>query len=267
MNKDPSFDATQLGRLLEEYVKVPKKYELLWEKYKNLDLKNKTAAEYCMHGFLRRFETLKRCIENIYTICPPKRSDKLFGNDLLDVTINLQTFIFNVFGCLDNLAWIWVNEKQLKNKKGRLLSGKAVGLMSAEHNKIVRESFSQSFQNYLDSSTPWYDEYLKSYRHALAHRIPLYIPPFCLNPEEAKQYEMLEEQKFEAIRQNNLQLLSQINEKQDRLGKFVPLTRHSNGENSLPVIFHAQILADWNTIIDIAEKFLDEFSSPPTPNL
>jgi hypothetical protein len=264
MNKDIFFDASKLDQLREEYVKIPEKYERLLAKYLNLNLKNETAAEYCTHGFLRRFETLKRCIENIYTICPPEKLDKLHRDDLLDLTINLQSFIFNVFGCIDNLSWIWVSEKQLKNKKGHLLSGIAVGLMSDEKNKIVRESFSQDFQNYLNGSTQWYDEYLTEYRHALAHRIPFYIPPFGLNPEEFKQYESLEKQKFEAIRQNNLQMLSQVNEEQDRLGKFVPLTKHSYGENSRPVVFHAQILADWNTIVDIAEKFLDEFS--PTKN-
>jgi hypothetical protein len=260
MVKDICFDATTLDQLGEEYVKVPEKYERLLLKYLNLNLKNKTAAEYCTHGFLRRLETLKRCIENIYTICPPEKSDTLSGDDRLDLTINLQSFMFNVSGCLDNLAWIWVYEKRLKNNKDRLLSGIAVGLMSKEKNKSVRESFSQGFQNYLNTSTQWYNEYLKDYRHALAHRIPLYIPPFCLNPEELKQYERLEKQKFQARRQNNLQLLSQLNEEQDRLGKFIPLMRHSLGENSRPVVFHAQILADWNTIVDMAEKFFDEFS-------
>ncbi len=205
---------------------------------------------------------MKRCIENIYTICPPEKSDKLFkDDDRLDLSINLQSFMFNVFGCLDNLAWIWVNEKQLKNKRDHLLKGSAVGLMENEKNRTVRESLSQGFQNYLNGMTQWYDEYLKEYRHALAHRIPLYIPPVCLNPEEFKQYESLEKKKFEARRQSKFQLLSQLDKEQDRLGKFVPLMKHSYGENSRPVVFHAQILADWNTIVDIAEKFLDEFSS------
>jgi len=260
MVKDIFFDGTQLDQLGAEYIKVREKYERLLFKYRNLNLKNKTAAEYCTHGFLRRLRILKRCVENIYSICPPEKSDKLLRDDLLDLTINLQSFMFNVFGCLDNLAWIWVNEKQLKNEKTLLLSGSAVGLMSKNKNKTVRESFSQGFQNCLNGLTQWYDRYLKEYRHALAHRIPLYIPPFCLNPEEFKQYENLEKQRFEAIEQNNLQMLNQINEEQDRLGKFIPLMKHSYGENSC-VVFHAQILADWNTIVDIAEKFLDEFPS------
>ena len=265
MNKDSFFDATQLDQLGEEYVKVHEKYERLLLKYLNLNLKNETAAEYCTHGFLRRLRTLKRCIENIYTICPPEKSDKFFNDDdRLDLSINLQSFMFNVFGCIDNLSWIWVNEKQLKNKGGHLLRGSAVGLMENEKNKTVRESLSQGFQNYLNGLTQWYDKYLTEYRHALAHRIPLYIPPVCLNPEEFKQYESLEKQKFEARRQSNFQLLNQVDEEQDRLGKFVPLMQHSYGENSRPVVFHAQILADWNTIVEIAEKFLDEI---PTTKL
>lgn len=254
------FDTSKLDQLNEEYSKIREKYELLLLKYIKLDLKNKTASEYCMHGFLRRLETLKKCIENVYAICPPEKIDKLFKDDLLDLTINLQSFIFNVFGCLDNLAWIWVNEKQLKNEKGILLSGSAVGFMSKKKNKTIIESFSQKFQNYLNEMSQWYKEYLKEYRHALAHRIPLYIPPFSLNQEEFKQYEKLEKQKLMARSQNNFQLLSHIIEEQDRLGKFVPLMKHSFEENSHLVVFHAQILADWNTIVDIAEKFLDEFS-------
>jgi hypothetical protein len=261
MNKDNFFDAIELHQLSEEYVKVPDNYERLLTKYFRLNLKNRTAAEYCKHGFLRRLQTLKRCIENIYTICPPERSVKLKDNDRLDLTINLQSFIFNVYGCLDNLAGIWVNEKQLKDKNGCLLRGIAVGLMDKKRNKMVRESFSPGFYDYLNSLTPWYNEYLKEYRHALAHRIPPYIPPVSLNPEEFKQFESLETQKVEARRQKNFKTLGEIIEEQNRLGQFAPLMKHSYGENSSPVVFHAQILADWNTIVEIAEKFLDEFSS------
>ena len=171
MNKDIFFETRKLAQLDEQYVKIHEKYAQLLKKYLSLNLKNKTAAEYCTHGFLRRLGILKRCIENIYNICPPEKSDKLSkDDDRLDLTINLQSFIFNVFGCVDNLAWIWVNETQLKNKTGRLLNRSAVGLMEKEKNKTVRESFSQSFQNYLKGLAQWY-EYLTEYRHALAHRI------------------------------------------------------------------------------------------------
>ena len=70
MNKDIFFDTTKLDQLGEEYVNVREQYERLLLKYLNLNLKNETAAQYCTHGFLRRLGTLKRCVKNIYTICP-----------------------------------------------------------------------------------------------------------------------------------------------------------------------------------------------------
>lgn len=262
MNKDNFFDASQLDQIGSEYVKVHEKYKGLLLRYLNLNLKDETATEYCRHGFLRRLRILKRCIENIYTICPPEKLGKfLKDDDLLDITIYLHSFMFNVFGCLDNLAWIWVSENQLKDKNDCPLKKTKVGFMSEKDNNIVRKSFSKNFQNYLNGGlATWYDKYLIEYRHALAHRIPLYIPPTCLNSQEVNKYENLEKQKSEATKQDNLQLLRQINGEQDRLGKFVPLMKHSYGENSRPVVFHAQILADWNTIVEVAEKFLNEFS-------
>jgi hypothetical protein len=40
----------------------------------------------------------------------------------------------------------------------------------------------------------WYTEYSKNYRDALAHRIPLYVPPSALNKEEQEEYMLLEKQ-------------------------------------------------------------------------
>jgi hypothetical protein len=36
--------------------------------------------------------------------------------------------VFNAFGCLDNLAWIWVHEKELKGQDGNDLKAQWVGL-------------------------------------------------------------------------------------------------------------------------------------------
>jgi hypothetical protein len=139
-----------------------------------------------LHSYKPREIERKRYVQNVYTIYPPDRTDKPSSDELDDLSINLQSFVFNVFGCIDNLAWIWVKEKQLKNKKGELLSGGSVGLMSEERNRIVRESFSRDFQDYLNRMKDWY-KHLENFRHALAHRIPLYVPPYSLNHEGRRQ--------------------------------------------------------------------------------
>jgi hypothetical protein len=167
------FSPGDLARLQEEHSKIKERYYELLSQYARLQLNNQDAYEYVRHGFLRRIKTLQRCIENIYTICPPERADIPSQDELDDIIINLQSFVFNIFGCIDNLAWIWVKEKQLKNKKGELLSGGYVGLMSEGKNQIVRESFSQDFQDCLCCAKAWYKN-LEDFRHALGHRIPLY---------------------------------------------------------------------------------------------
>jgi hypothetical protein len=100
------FKPDQLVELKEGYQTVNPAYERLMGEYLSLRLTNEAAYEYVRHGFVRRLGTLKRCIENVYSTYPPERSDKPPRDECLDLAINLQSFVFNVFGCIDNLAWI-----------------------------------------------------------------------------------------------------------------------------------------------------------------
>jgi hypothetical protein len=136
----------QLTELQEGYSTVNPGYERLMGEYLSLRFTNEAAYEYVRHGFLRRLGTIKRCIENVYSTYPPKRSDKPSRDECLDLAINLQSFIFNIFGAVDNLAWIWVKEKTITGG-GRPLRDQQVGLRSRYD--IIRESFSPRFQEYL----------------------------------------------------------------------------------------------------------------------
>jgi hypothetical protein len=96
-----------MAELQYGYYAVNPAYERLPEEYLSLRLTNEAAYEHARHGFFRRLGTLKRCIENVYSTYLPERFDKPSRNKCLDLAINLQSFIFNVFGCIDNLAWVW----------------------------------------------------------------------------------------------------------------------------------------------------------------
>jgi hypothetical protein len=118
-------------------------------------LRNEAAREYARHGFVRRLGTLKRCIENVYSRYPPERFDKPSRNECLDLAINLQSFMFNVFGCIDNLAWVWDKDKEVRNKQGRPLRSQQVGLRSGCVD--VYQTFSPDSQNQakLDEHNEW----------------------------------------------------------------------------------------------------------------
>jgi hypothetical protein len=246
----------QFVQLQEGYSTVNPTYERLMGEYLSLQLANEAAYEYVRHGFVRRLGTLKRCIENVYSIYPPERSDKPSWQERIDLTINLQSFIFNVFGCIDNLAWIWVKEKHIQDKKGRPLRGQQVGLTAGC--VVVLGKFSPEFQQYLASCDGWF-AYLENYRHALAHRIPLFVAPYTLSPTKLDEYNDLEQRKNEAHGQHNYDLWLRLDAEQENLGNFTPWMMHSFSEGAAPVGFHPQVLADWNIVVEIADKFINEF--------
>jgi hypothetical protein len=254
------FKPHQLVELQEGYQTVNPAYERLMGDYLSLRLTNEAAYEYVRHGFVRRLGTLKRCIENVYSTYPPERSDKPSRDECLDLAINLQSFVFNVFGCIDNLAWIWVKERQVTDNRGRPLRDQHVGLRSAC--VTVRDTFSPEFQQYLLSRDGWF-EYLESYRHALAHRIPLYVAPYTLHSSKLDEHNQLERHKHKAHQQRDFDLWLLLDAEQEALGTFTPWMMHSFSENAAPVPFHYQILADWNTVVEMADEFLQELGRSP----
>jgi hypothetical protein len=252
---EPFYAPHQLAELQEGYFTVNPAYERLTYEYLSLRLTNEAAYEYVRHGFVRRLGILKRCIENVYSIYPPERADKPSRDECLDLAINLQSFLFNVFGCIDNLAWIWVKEKNVQDDRGRSLRDQQVGLKAGC--AAVRKTFSVQFQEYLTSRDDWF-AYLEGYRHALAYRIPLYVAPYTLSPAKLDEHNKLESRKHKACSQRDYDLWLSLDAEQEDLGTFTPWMMHSFSEAAGPVAFHFQILADWNTVVEIGDNFAKE---------
>ncbi|WP_341705020.1 hypothetical protein [Ferrovibrio sp.] len=249
------YSEAQAAELVEEQRKVRRKHDALLLRFIKYSFKNSRAREYAHHGFMRRIGTLARCIENIYIIYPPARTEKLSKENLTDLTINLQSFIVNVYGCVDNLGWIWVCEKEIK-EDGKTLSATKIGLW--KKNSVVRQSFSQEFQEYLVGRDDWFG-WIQDFRHSLGHRIPLYVPPAAMNEQEVERLKEIETENYAAIVAQDFKKVENLRREQELLGKAMPLMTHSFSEESKKVFFHAQVLADWNTVVELSDKFLSEF--------
>ncbi len=249
------FSQEHLRHLEEEYLTIPGKYAMLLNAYLSHNYSNARAREHAQHGFSRRLKTLVRCIENIFEILPPDRTDPPTSEELSDAGINLQAFVFNVFGCVDNLAWIWVYEKYLKKDDGSPIPNEWVGLR--KKNRLVRKSFSPEFLGYLDGLDEWFDHH-DDFRHALAHRIPLYVPPYVVTPDKEAAHQELENRKTAALYRTDLEDYDRLSVEQDALGVFRPFMTHSIEEGARRVVFHAQLLADFNTIEELGRKMLEE---------
>jgi hypothetical protein len=170
--------------------------------------------------------------------------------------------VFNVFGSFDNLAWVWVEEKDLKTPVGKPLPRNWVGIGSKC--TTVRDSFSQEFRSYLAERRDWF-AHLEDYRHALAHRIPLYIPPHCVRPENQARYVELEHLITRDVLTGNAESERRHRYEQDNLRFFRPWMKHSFEDNSPIGLIHPQILADFNTVNEFAWRMsteLDRLAAP-----
>jgi len=202
-------------------------------------------------GFARRIQVLRRCIDNVFKIIPPGTVKVPSKTRLCDAQINIQAFLANTYGIVDNLAWIWVHERGLSEH----IPPRHVGLR--KENKSVRESLSAELQAYLDTMEGWF-EYLAEFRHALAHRIPVYIPPGMVPQKNVDAYNAITMQLTDALNQMKPRDYERLLQEQMTLLVFQPLIAHSSKETKAPYVFHAQLIADFLTIEALGEKILEE---------
>ncbi len=241
------------------------------------------AREYIEHGFLRRLNIMRQCIERIDDICPPNTC-KLSGAEVaVDIAIFLQAFYIHLYGAFENLARVSVEigDTNLSENEKRQSS-----FLKKKPGKNVKKALPGTLRAYLATGkTAAWRDHLNSFRHSLAHRIPLYIPPSSIRPEDLKRYNELEDKRGERIRevmklagflQNSHENASYklkmakmyrkgadyIKSMQSDLEFFYPVATHSFAEESGFVGFHAQVISNWNTILDFLCKFLDEMQPP-----
>lgn len=249
------FSDKDLEELRRRHRQVAWKCQRIVESYLTRNYKYSRAREYAWHGFSRRLKMLVRCIDNVFRILPPDRAELPTNDELSDATINIQAFVFNVFGSIDNLAWIWVRETDLTKEDGSPVPNSWVGL--SKNNTFVRGSLSTEFQEYLTELNDWFD-HLDNFRHALAHRIPLYIPPYVVPKDKEAAHQQLGDRIAEAFRRSDFVEKERLESEQEALAIFIPRMTHSFEEESAFIEFHPQLLTDILTIEGLAENMLEE---------
>jgi hypothetical protein len=256
-----AYNAENTIRIKEEYAGIHHIHEQLIIKLLVLQpkLKSEKSREYLTQGVCRRLNIVARCIHNIFKIFPIEKKDVLSRDDLTDLCINLHAFFVNISGIIDNLGWVFVYENDLfgSPKEGKI-DKNGVGLF----NKKTQAHLGPDLNTYLksDRMKTWHTEYSKNYRDALAHRIPLYVPPSALNKEEKDEYMLLEKKLWDYSSSETISQHDQIREKQSQLGRACLFFTHSFSEESKFVFLHAQVIADFMTIEEIINEFCDNFA-------
>lgn len=179
-------------------------------------LKCRKAQEHLFHGALRRLKLIRYAIKNIYKLFPLDQISPLKEDALSNVTISLQSMSVNISGFFDNLTWMYVYEKSIQYKKITEVNFWVF---------VKKKLFPEKFCDYVSSTRfiKWHDAHAKQYRDTLAHRIPLYVPPYSVT---------------------------------DKGNIAVPIYRESILDSGKSVMFHPQIIADFNTVDEISKNYL-----------
>lgn len=247
------FSEKQIAELYEGQRKLTGRYLKLQFRIQSRIYRSERGREHAFHGFGRRLGTLVPAVNQVFSALPPEL-DSIPDREVLEsATIAIQAFVLNAVGCLDNLAWIWVYEKDVKSKNGTELDPKSIGLWRPH----VRNSLSRKLQDHLDSREQWFES-IKGFRDFLAHRIPLYIAPYVVRTSRLDDHNRLEQEATAALQRGDLVEHEQLRENQKRLGEFRPWMRHSFYEQSPAIVFHYQLLADYATIDELGSMLFEE---------
>ena len=260
------YDDQALKSIAEKYVEVDRIHDQLALQLSSMlsSIRDAKAKDYLTQGVGRRLNILTRCIHNIFSIFPVGRTKNLAPEELADLDINLHALFVNLSGLLDNLGWVFVFENDLLGSAEEGKLGKEdIGLFK----KKTQSRLPEKLRTYLNTGRMkrWYSEYSKNYRDALAHRIPLYVPPFVLNREEQEKYLALEDQihGLDLSVYDNFAIYDQLREKQKELGQPSLVFTHSFDEGSQPMLLHVQVITDYLTIEQILNSFCEDMRPKP----
>jgi hypothetical protein len=247
------FSAKRAAELNAERNEVEKQFRELRDRIHTRTYKTNRGAEFAKHGLSRRLDTLVRAIDQVYELLPPEQEEIPPRDNVVDASMAIQAFVMNAFGCLENIAWVLVHEKDIKGKGGAELGPMEVGLGK----KYVHKRLSKEFSALLTKHQDWLAN-LISFRDSLAHRIPLYIPPYTVPQQNVEKYNQLDKKKWEEPARSDPKEYEKLKTEQLKLCRFVPGMTHSIFEEAPQVEFHSQLLNDYVTIDEYARTLLEE---------
>ncbi len=218
------------------------------------------AKTFATEALGRRLPVVERAVLNIFRIYPSDRRSFIARDEGTDIAIQLHAFAINVYALFDNIAWICALEAELK------LTPLEIGPFKRRCQAAIPEEF----QAYLAQPTVrrWFDEYGKVYRDSTAHRIPPYLPPRVLTPDEVTRWQELHVESMRVLAEcTTRDIGGSVDELLARHDKL-EADKHALGRNSVmvglsltgedatpPVYLHPQLLCDWGLAHELVLAF------------
>lgn len=158
---------------------------------------NQNAYNYFRFGYIIRLSNIIVSRDELFQLLK-KDAGEYF--DTTFHTLYINSIYVNIFGALDNLAWVLHHEfnlvKGVTEKKNR----KKVGLFSEEWINALKQKDEKIVED-ISTFKKWYEE-CKDFRDLAAHRMPLYCQPGIQFGED-KPEDVLLEKKLDTMSVND----------------------------------------------------------------
>lgn len=256
------YEASQIMDLIRYNAKVLRELQdlMLRNVVEGESLSDQRAREYLHRGVGRRLNVIHLAISRIFELFPPSRRKPLPKAKLNEVQVYLHAFVANLSGIFDCWAWAFVLRYSLLPQVG---GPRDVGMFL----RTTQRFLPTPLETYLTTEPikSWQTGYLKSFRDALAHRIPLYIPPSAYTAADARRFNELEVQKGQFLRAGNSSEAERVMDEQEQLGTaaLVFMQELTSDPSAKPVLLHPQVNSDAATVVEFGNKFYDHWGTAP----
>lgn len=214
--------------------------------------------DHLTYGVARRIRVICHAMSRTYELFPPDATQRLADKDLADVTLCLHAFLLNIAAIFDNWAWAYVL------RHGVVLDKMKVGLFL----KTTQQILPAPVRDYLTSKriSEWHAESVKPHRDATAHRIPPYLPPSWLTPDQVAKATALSNAWNEHLRQRDHNSAFAAMDQLTNLGGPAFAFYHAPADEAgRHVPIHQQMLCDAGVLMEFSPIFLANWGQPPPP--
>jgi hypothetical protein len=211
------------------------------------------AKEHLHQGIARRLNVLRSCLIKVFELFPVSATRPLESSRLYEVQIYLHAFVINLYGIFDNYAWSFIYQHGLE---ADFDDPRRVGLFKAK----VQARLPDPIRAFLQAQDicDWHRNYLTNYRDALAHRIPLYVPPSVLNQEQESQFRLLQDKINAATLAQDWSTRDSLFSEQSQVGGPCFSFIHSFNEVAANhVLLHPQMVSDAATVAAFGNLYLE----------
>lgn len=222
-----------------------------------MDATDDNVRRFLTHGIGRRLSVLKRSLDEIFRLFPLDRSHPLSHDETTQLQIYLHAFVINLAGVFDNFAWAFIHKHGLGNRISRF----GVSVFKDDTQRYLPEPILEFMKE--NELLNWHGDYAKHYRDALAHRIPLYVPPSLVSEAEAKEHQRLGEERLQLIAVGEYDLADEARDRQFGLGSPAFFFMHDIDPNkdAQMVWMHPQLLCDARTVIEFGKCFYESWQA------